>query len=108
MLEVILLTSLKIIFIYGAMQEGEILFWLRQLLERFVALFPAKYQFYLRKPLFDCMFCMSSVWGLIFLFLPMPLFVEIILSVAGLNYLLSALVGFLHAAKDEAESNQED
>lgn len=102
-LTAVALISLKIIFMYGAMQEGEVLFWFRQLLEKFVAMFPVNVQFYLRKPLFDCLFCMSSVWGVTFVFLPMPLFIDIILSVAGLNYLWSALVGFLHAAKDEAE-----
>ena len=102
-LMVVVLTSLKVVFAYGALQQDEVLFWLRKLLERFVALFPVKVQFYLRKPLFACMFCMSSVWGITFVFLPLPLWLDIILSVAGLNYLFSALVGFLHTEKDENE-----
>jgi hypothetical protein len=107
MLAIILTTSLKIIFMYGAMQEGEILFWLRRLFENFVSLFPVSVQFYLRKPLFDCMFCMSSVWGLTFILLPLPFWLDIILCVAGLNYIWSSLIGFLHVEKDEAEEDKQ-
>jgi hypothetical protein len=102
-LEAVLLVALKVVFVYGAMQEDEVLFPLRRLLEKIVALFPAKYQFYLRKPLFGCMFCMSSVWGITFTFLSLPLWIDIVLSVAGVNYLISALVGYLHKAKNTAE-----
>lgn len=108
MLTIILITSLKIIFMYGAMQEGEILFFLRRFFEWCLSKLPIKAEQYLRKPLFDCMFCMSSIWGFTFLVLPMPYILDLILSIAGLNYLWSALVGFLHAGKDVAEEQRED
>jgi hypothetical protein len=105
-LTVVILVSLKILFMYGAMKEDEVLYPLRKILENFVSLFPVKIQFYLRKPLFDCVFCMSSVWGLTFVFVPLPLWIDIILSVAGLNYLWSSVIGYLHEAKEQIEEGE--
>lgn len=102
-IEAVFIVSLKIIFMYGSMQEGHILFPFRKLLETIVSKFPVNWQFYLSKPLYDCLFCMSSVWGLLFIYIPMPLWINIILSVAGLNYLWSALIGFLHAKTEASE-----
>lgn len=84
----IAITSLKVIFLYGAMQEDEILFRFRQLLERFVSVLPCNIQGFIAKPLFECMFCMSGFWGLVFLFLPLPWYIDTVLCVAGLNYVL--------------------
>ncbi len=105
-IESIIIISLQIVFMYGAMQEGEILFPFRKLLENIVSKFPVSWQFYLRKPLFDCLFCMSSFWGITFAFLPLPWWLNIIFCVAGLNYLWSAFIGYLHAAKDATEEKQ--
>jgi hypothetical protein len=41
------------------------------------------------------------------LLVPMPYILDLVLSIAGLNYLWSSLIGFLHAQKDEAEEKIE-
>ncbi len=99
---VVILIALKIAFVYGAMQPDNILFSLRRLLEKGLSYLPEKINLYLRKPLFDCMFCMSSFWGLVFFFVPLPLWLDVILSIAGLNYLLSTIIHYYH---DQAQKD---
>lgn len=94
-MELTFLTSLKIVFVYAAMKEGMILFPLRRLFESMLSLAPASINFFLRKPLFDCLFCMSSIWGIIFTYFAFDFTLQylfLILQVAGLNYLLSIAI----------------
>jgi hypothetical protein len=51
---------------YGAMKPGNIFFFLRLFFEYLLNFFPPKWQLELSKPLFECVFCMSSVWGIAF------------------------------------------
>lgn len=89
---------------YGAMQEGGILFFLRRFFEKSLAKLPLQVEQKLRKPLFDCMFCMSSVWGCFFVFIPLPYFLDVILSVAGLNFLLMSLLEYFKYRSEDEES----
>jgi len=92
-------TSLIIVCIWAAMQEGMILHWLRLLMEYGIEELPCwislKTKILLRKPLFDCLFCMSSVWGVLFThhyFQFSFLYVKLILTIGGINFLISLFI----------------
>jgi len=93
MLEAVAITSLKILFVWGAMQEGNILFILRRAMDWMIEPLPPRVFLIVRKPLYDCLFCMASVWGTILSWHVTNdhlswLYVQFLFAVAGLNYLI--------------------
>lgn len=81
-------------------RPGMIFYWLLPYLERLPA--------WMHKPLFECLTCMSSFWGLMLWFafgngLSLWIIPQI-LAVAGLNYLLSLVTSVLMFAGEILES----
>jgi hypothetical protein len=98
MMEIVALTSLKIVFVWAAMKPGNILYFFRCVLEEGLLLLPVKVELQLRKPLFDCLFCMGGIWGLFFTWPLAELswdYFFMILAVAGLNYLIDFVLEIL-------------
>jgi hypothetical protein len=60
MLERIVIISLMIYSVKYMMEDGQLLDWLAKFLSRF-----AKPESKLSKPLYGCVLCMSSAWGVI-------------------------------------------
>lgn len=105
-LEIALTASLQILFIWGAMQEGMILFPLRRaidtLLEK-VSIVWLMIGLILRKPLYDCLFCMSSVWGIIFTAKYFSLswnYLTLLFCIGGINYLIQMLITWAETKAD--------
>jgi len=97
----VLLTSFKIMFVYVAMKEGMIFHFVPILIEHlFAALLPAKnwaltFACYARKPLYGCVICMSSIWGVLFSLNRFSFSVEylfFLFAVGGLNYLFDSII----------------
>jgi len=82
-------TALVIVFFHCSYQEGGILLWLRIEIDK---LFYGKY-FRLRKPLYDCLPCMSSIYGTVLYLLQFEFhvkhFILFIFSLAGLLYIIN-------------------
>jgi hypothetical protein len=98
-----LITSLKIVFVWAAMQEGMILFFLKRLIDWIIVWLPAKVYLWIRKPLYNCLFCMASFWGYIFSFEVASFswyYLEFLMTVAGINYLIQ---WFITATEDIVE-----
>jgi hypothetical protein len=94
--------SLKCIAISVMMKEGELLFKLRQLLDRII---PISF----RKPIYECLACMASVWGTVFYFtdgITMNYF-QFILILCGWNYLTGLIIHLIRKLlhKDEWITN---
>jgi len=105
-LELTLLTSLKIIFMYGAMKPGMVFDFLPRVFDWVLHWLPMEAQLYLKKPLYDCVFCMASVWGLLFTYQYFEITVDyvfLILQVGGVNYLVATIIGWYH---DQEEKNE--
>ena len=105
---VTILTSLKIFFAYGAMKPGNILFPLRQFFDWALHWLPEKVDLYLRKPLYDCVFCMGSLWGMAFTTRYFALTIDylfLLLQVAGLNYIIASILRWYH---DQAEKEEDE
>lgn len=87
-----IITSFIITGIWVTFQEGMVFYKIREKLFE-----PIKYSF-VRKPLFECMICMASIWGsLIYFFvwqgsfsIDWPLF---ILTTAGVMTIISFAIG---------------
>lgn len=95
MLELAFITSLKVVFVWAAMQEGMILHWLRRLIDWMISPLPPKVFLWLRKPMYDCLFCCSSVYGLLFTwYYEMTILehIELIITVSGINYIIQWLI----------------
>lgn len=93
--QLVLFTSLKIVFVWGAMHKGGVLFPLRWLLESILNLLPLKVEMILCKPFYDCLFCMSSVWGTLFTIQYFSFswaYLQLLLTIGGLNYILQYLL----------------
>lgn len=86
----ILITSFAIAAIhYMIAWEGMVLFPLKKYLERLPVI--------IRKPLYECLFCMSSIWGITILYfihkLPIDLhFIYYLFAIAGVNFLIEITV----------------
>ena len=83
---------------WAAMQNGMILFKLRCLLETLIFILPTNIYLWLRKPLFDCLFCMSSIWGFVFtlqVFSFSQKYLYLLLVIGGINYLLQLIINKL-------------
>jgi len=89
-IETILITSLAIAALhYMIVWEGMILYPLKKYLQRLPLL--------IRKPLFECLFCMSSIWGTASLFFVFKLqfneyFIFNLFAIAGMNLLIELFV----------------
>lgn len=83
-----LLTSLKILAIHVICRKGHIFFGLRNQVARFI--YKTKLTV-LEKPLYDCMTCMASIWGLLFWAIGGREFhpVSVIFIVCGINIILA-------------------
>lgn len=92
--------ALIILIIYFLFQPGMLLFGFSKVLSRLPWL--------LRKPLFECMICMSSVWGITYflykqhthtqLFLSKTIFLSLaehVLVLGGIMVILDSAIGFL-------------
>jgi len=86
----ILITSLAIAALhYMIVWEGMILYPLKKYLQRLPLL--------IRKPLFECLFCMASIWGTASLFFVFKLqfneyFIFNLFAIAGMNLLIELFV----------------
>ena len=89
-IETILITSLAIAALhYMIVWEGMILYPLKKYLQRLPLL--------IRKPLFECLFCMASIWGTASLFFVFKLqfneyFIFNLFAIAGMNLLIELFV----------------
>lgn len=95
MLESAIITSLKILFVYAAMRQGMILFPVRRVIDWIIEPLPPKLYLWIRKPLYDCLFCMSSVWGFIFSYNVAAFhwyYLHYLLVIAGINYIIQSLL----------------
>jgi len=104
-LERTILTSLAICFLYEAYKPGMIFFPIRRLMEKALSFLPEKVNLYIRNPLFDCVVCMSSVYGILFTVNIITLSFQYLLflfQIGGLNFLLSLFIRFFH---DTAEKD---
>lgn len=92
----ILITSLTIAALhYMIVWEGMILYPLNKHLQRLPLL--------IRKPLFECLFCMGSIWGAISLFFVFKLqfneyFILCLFAIAGMNLLIELFVTLFEKA----------
>jgi len=85
-----LLTSLKILAIHVICRKGYIFFALRNAVALWLWKLKATW---LEKPLYDCMTCMASFWGLFFWAIGGREFhpVSVILIVCGINIILERI-----------------
>ena len=89
-IETILITSLAIAALhYMIVWEGMILYPLKKHLQKLPRL--------IRKPLFECLFCMASIWGTASLFFVFKLqfneyFIFNLFAIAGMNLLIELFV----------------
>lgn len=106
MLVLIIITSLKILFVYQAMQEGNVLHWLYRGIHKVIGLLPTDVYMWVRKPLADCYLCMASVYGILF---TLPYFsftwhyLTTLFAICGMNYLIGSIMGFIHWLMEETE-----
>lgn len=89
-LSTVIITSLAIAALhYMIVWEGMILYPLKKYLQRLPLL--------IRKPLFECLFCMASIWGTASLFFVFKLqfneyFIFNLFAIAGMNLLIELFV----------------
>lgn len=105
-IQLTVLTSLKVVFIYAAMKPGMIFHPLRLFFDWCLKPFPVKWQLYLAKPLYDCLVCQASFWTIIFtlnIFSVSIGYLFFLFQVGGLNFILSLWIHWSHdqAKKDE-------
>lgn len=84
--------SLMILAIHALFWEGMILFPVARILNYLPLV--------MRKPLFECMICMSSVWTVLMLYcFNMPIMrlqtIVVMLTVCGINVILDSVIGYL-------------
>lgn len=94
-IQLIAITSLKIVFMWAAMRPGMVFYPLRLMIDSLLMQLPTTAMLYARKPLYDCLFCMSSVWGFLFTVHVAELsmaYLTMLLAVGGLNYLIQQLI----------------
>lgn len=112
MLTLIIITSFKIVFVYGAMQPDMILYPLRLLFEKILNKLPLTFEQYAKKPLFDCLFCMASVWGIVFTITELDWqfsfsffisYLFLLFGIAGCNYMLALLISYVHTYVESTE-----
>lgn len=95
-LSTVIITSLAIAALhYMIIWEGMFLFPLKKHLQHLPLL--------IRKPLFECLFCMGSIWGAISLFFVFKLqfneyFILCLFAIAGMNLLIELFVTLFEKA----------
>ncbi len=92
MIQVIVVVSLMITGVFIAFQQGNVFsfirVWCANQLDKALGL---KWSRYVQKPLWDCLPCMASVWGVAFgfVFLSDWRIIIVVLAVCGLNALFA-------------------
>lgn len=102
-LQLIIITSLKCVFVYEGMKPEMVLHPLRRLLEWFVSLLPDNVGCYIQKPLFCCLFCTSSLWGMLFTaqyFAVTWDYLTSLFAIAGCNFLFGMAIGFMRQMRE--------
>lgn len=103
-IEKVTLTSLAVVFAYASMKPGMVFFFVRRFWEKLLSFLPERVNLYLRKPLFECLTCCSSVYGILFSLNVFSVSVDYLLflfQVAGLDYLISVIINFFHDKAEE-------
>jgi hypothetical protein len=101
----VIIASLIITGLHFAFMQGNVLSPVRVFVANYLdKWFGQKVSKYIQKPLWACMPCMASVWGLILCGLNIP----VILGVCGLNVIISQAVDFgegevIHGTMQETE-----
>lgn len=86
MLEKAIIISLQITAIYVLFQQGSLLGGVRIYLSNMLDKYFSKVtSIYIQKPLWECLFCMSSVWTIL---LTMSFDIKLILCVCGANCII--------------------
>jgi hypothetical protein len=104
-----LITSLKIVFVYACYQEGMFLFPLRRLMDKVISYLPAKVYLWIRKPLFYCLTCMSSVYGILFTYKLASFtweYLQFLFIIGGFNYLFGCFITIM-APEEKIEQEPE-
>jgi hypothetical protein len=84
--------SLIITAIYTLFSEGNALSWLRVWCANQLDLcFGLKMSKYIQKPLWDCLPCMASIWGIV---LTWSFDVKLLLIVCGLNVIIDKILSY--------------
>ena len=96
--------ALAIVFIRSTMEQGQINGWVIRLFWNAPV--------WIKKPLFNCLTCMTSVWGtpLFFVFHHdhnILAFVGFILPLGGVMYLIDCVLTFVNQAIDENEQKSQ-
>jgi hypothetical protein len=90
--------SLMITAIYACCQDGMVFAEIRIFIQnKLDKLFDSRVSEIIQKPLFGCLACMSSVWGVtgcIALGVPVSEWVFTVLQICGLNAIISRLLSF--------------
>lgn len=104
MIEQTIIISLAITLIYVSFWEGMWLGWFRlAVLEPYTPTF-------FRKPLFDCIICMASIWGTLIYFgyfhrfrfdFTWDNYLMTILCVGGLNTLIAGVIALAHDCEED-------
>jgi hypothetical protein len=90
MLEKAIIISLQITAIYVLFQQGSLLGGVRIYLSNMLDKYFSKVtSIYIQKPLWECLFCMSSVWTIL---LTMSFDIKLILCVCGVNCIIYNLL----------------
>lgn len=71
--------------VYTLFQEGNVLSWIRVAVANGLDKINQRASKYIQKPLWDCLPCMASVWGMLFSW---SINVELLLIICGLNVLI--------------------
>lgn len=91
--------SLIITAIHVSMWQGMIFGWLRIYVSNLIDKLYGEFGYWIKKPLFDCLICMSGIWTLL---LYPTLFgfdfniIKTILLVIGINTLIAGLISRLY------------
>lgn len=104
MIELVLLTSLKILFVYKAMHEGMILRWLYSAIHKVLALLPSETYLWVQKPFTSCLFCMASIWGCLFTLSYFSFtwqYLTLLFAIAGMNYIIGAVLARIEWMQEE-------
>lgn len=97
---------------YGAMKEGMIFHKLQCFFIWLLSPLSADQAEYWSKPLYACLFCMGSFWGVIFTSFYVQWewsigfmweYAMLLFCIAGVNYLIATFIGFVHWMMEEED-----
>jgi hypothetical protein len=92
--------SLCILAVYSCTREGMLLARPKAAIQSFLdRVLGVVWSEWLAKPLFGCLTCMSSVYGVVFCFafgVPLSEWIITVLTVCGINTVFSALLKYIH------------